>query len=344
MRFLIAPSWPFAASVAAMVAFSAIGCGNDNDEAASREADSNPSTDGDIAITATIEDVYSIGGADGEAWESFVSVTDAVFDAAGNLVVLDNLSRRVVVVAQDGNTHRDVSRAGEGPGELNFPTALRAMQDGRLVVYDHGHGSFLIFGSDGGFTEHFHVGEEDPAIYQPPPPTSLVGKKLRALPDGRLLVFGGISAGPGRPIEVIDLGAGRDTLFVAWDMATPPEPQTRAVPTSSTDMIVAHSMRRPHFAPPLLVDVLSDGRVAVVDSIGYQVKLLSTRGTAPSVIERSIRPRDVTPAIKQSVRNAKEKGLAENAGVATEGVMASGLPPETIEALLRQVLEAIFKS
>ncbi len=100
--------------------FSAIGCGNHNGEAGSRETDSNPSADGDIVIKATTEDVYSIGGADGEAWESFVAVTDAVFDAARNLVVLDNLSRRVVVVAQDGNTHREVSRAGEGPGELNF--------------------------------------------------------------------------------------------------------------------------------------------------------------------------------------------------------------------------------
>ena len=105
-------------------------------------------------------------------------------------------------------------------------------------------------------------------------------------------------------------------------------------------MIVAHGMDRPHFARPLLVDVLSDGRVAVVDSIGYQIKLLSTRGTAPSVLERSIHPRDVTPAIKQSVRNTKEKRLAENAGVATEGVMASGVSPETIEALLRQSLES----
>lgn len=100
--------------------FSAIGCGNHDGEAGSRERDSNPSADGDIVIKATTEDVYSIGGADGEAWESFVAVTDAVFDAAGNLVVLDNLSRRVVVVAKDGNTHREVSRAGEGPGELNF--------------------------------------------------------------------------------------------------------------------------------------------------------------------------------------------------------------------------------
>ena len=107
-------------------------------------------------------------------------------------------------------------------------------------------------------------------------------------------------------------------------------------------MIVAHGTRRPHFAPPLLVDVLSDGRVAVVDSIGYQVKVLSTRGTAVSVIERSIRPRDVTPAIKQSVRNAKEQRLAEDADVATEGttVVASGVSPETIEALLRQSLES----
>lgn len=110
--------------------------------------------------------------------------------------------------------------------------------------------------------------------------------------------------------------------------------------------MLAHDISPPHFAPPLLVDVLSDGRVAVVDSVGYRIKVLSARGTTTSVIERSIPPRDVTSAIRQSVRSAQEKKLTEDAGVATDGVtvMASGAAsPEVIQAMVRHSLESTLQ-
>lgn len=208
-----------------LFALSPIACGNDDYGTGSRDVDGDSRSDGDIVIASTTEDVFSIGGAEGEAWASFVAVADVVFDASGRLVVLDNLQRRIVVVAQDGGTHHELSRSGDGPGELRFPLALTAMHDGRLGVYDHGHKSFLVFGPGGDFSERFAVDQEDLIIGQSPSPTSLIGKKFRALPDGRILAFGGFSAGPGRSIEVIDLGVARDTLVVAWDFATTSQPR-----------------------------------------------------------------------------------------------------------------------
>ena len=333
------------ACVAGLVfAFSPIACGNDNHGIGSRDVDGNPQADGDIVIASAIEDVFSIGGAGGEAWASFVAVTDIVFDTTGHLVVLDNLQRRIVVVAPDGGTHHEISRSGEGPGELRFPLALTAMRDGRLGVYDDGHKSFLVFGPGGDFSERFPVDQEAPIIGRSPSPTSLIGKKFRALPGGRILAFGGFGTGPGRPVEIIDLGVARDTLVVAWDLATKAGPDTQGVLPSATDMtVLGHNVRRPHFSPPLLVDVLSDGRVAVVDSVGYRIKVLSARGTTTNVIERSIAPRDVTSAIRQSVRNAKEGKLTENAGVTTDGVtvMASGgASPDVVQALVRHAFES----
>lgn len=358
MRFLISPVGSVqimtaraannrtrAHAVSLLLAFLAAGCGNGDRGAGSREIDGAPGAVGDDVIASTSEDVFSIGGADGEAWESFTAVTDAVFDAMGNLIVLDNLQRRVVVVAPDGSRHRELSRAGEGPGEFRFPLALAAMHDGRLVVYDHAHKSFLAYRPDGSFSEQFRIDDEDPAIGQAPRSTSLIGKRFRSLPDGRLLAFGGFGTGPGRPIEIIGLGAGTDTLAVAWDIATATGPETREIPAlaaNTANTVYSHGTTRPHFAPPLLADVLSDGRVAVVDSVGYRIKLLSASGAIASVIERSIQPRDVTPAIRQSVRDAQAEKLAKNAGVATEGVtvMSSGLSKEMIDALLREAFES----
>ena len=123
-------------AICALFAFLASGCGNSNQqETASGTLD-------DVPIVATTEDVFSIGDVKGEEWESFTAVTDAVFDAKGNLVVVDNLQRRIVVVAQDGNRSHDLSRAGDGSGELRSPASVMAMDDGRLAVYDVGHRSF----------------------------------------------------------------------------------------------------------------------------------------------------------------------------------------------------------
>lgn len=69
------------------------GCGSTDQHERPRNADTDLSAPDDVPIVATTEEIYSIGGADGEEWASFTSVTDAVFDANGNLVVVDNPPR-----------------------------------------------------------------------------------------------------------------------------------------------------------------------------------------------------------------------------------------------------------
>jgi len=216
------------------------------------------------------EDVFSIGGAEVDSCLSEMWIKDVVFDAKGNLVVWWNSDRDdqedfIVVVAPDGSRSHDLSERA---------SLVMAMNDGRLAVYDRTQESFLMFGPDGTFLEQQRVG--------------LIGLSLRPMPDGRILTFGGIGAGPGRPVEVLTLGAGsdtsiedRDTLVMAWGGSSAPFVVERAFG-------FGFRTNRRHFVVPLLVDALSDGRVAVVDSVGYRIKLLSPSGTVESVLERAI--------------------------------------------------------
>lgn len=56
------------------------------------------------------------------------------------------------------------------------------------------------------------------------------------------------------------------------------------------------------FEPPLDVDVLTDGRVALIDSTGYRVKLLGRGGEIVGAIERPIAPLAVDEAIREAER------------------------------------------
>ena len=130
---------------------------------------------------------------------------------------------------------------------------------------------------------------------------------------------------------------------MAWDLPSAADREMEEVPISGDNTrMLSFGTDRPHFAPPLLVDVLSDGRVAVVDSIGYRIKLLSSGGLVESVLERAILPRNVTPDVEQAVRDAMEAELT--AGDAEESVKITaygslGIDKETIDAALRHVLE-----
>ncbi len=100
-------------------------------------------------MAAVTEDVFVAGGITGAAWASFNGIYSAAFTATGDLAVLDIVQRRVVLVAPDGSRCHEVSRPGDGPGEYRQPVSLVTLGDERLVVYDRGHMSFLVFGPDG---------------------------------------------------------------------------------------------------------------------------------------------------------------------------------------------------
>ena len=90
----------------------------------------------DRNLNPDFEEVFRIGSIAGEAWETFSEVSQAAFDASGNLYVFDRQGDRITVVDAEGNFIREVGGAGQGPGEFNMAVSFTAMPDGSLVVAD----------------------------------------------------------------------------------------------------------------------------------------------------------------------------------------------------------------
>ena len=63
-----------------------------------------------------------------------------------------------------------------------------------------------------------------------------------------------------------------------------------------------HVGRAAPSSPASIFDLLTDGRLALIDSIGYRVKLVGLDGSVTGSIERSIAPLPVDDAIMEAER------------------------------------------
>lgn len=92
----------------------------------------------DRPLEADLQAVYRIGGADGEAWESFGGIDGLAFDDEGKLYVFDGRSLRIVVADPEGGFVRAIGGKGDGPGELRSAAGARlaVLGNGRVVVYE----------------------------------------------------------------------------------------------------------------------------------------------------------------------------------------------------------------
>lgn len=302
---------------------------------------------GDVELTVVSHEVYTVGAFSGEDWETFGRIADVDFDASGNLHILDEGSYRVVVVDQGGGLVRMVGSQGEGPGELSAPMSAAILGDGRLVVYDMGiPGAFEIFDQQGGFVGSTAL---DPL-------TGMPGPTLLPLGGDRMVTTGGMTvrmpsqSEPDEPpeddhlraIDVFSLdGSGKEVLYRAWNL--PPEEVTGEISGGDAQRGRQFAIRLPRhraFGPRLHIAVLPSGHLAVVDSIGYRVKLIDGDGTVDGVIERDISPEPVTEAIQEAERARQLEQLMESGGprIRLLGELASG---EFAEQLREQMLPMV---
>ncbi len=63
-------------------------------------------------MTPGVTEGYRVGGVSAPAWALFGPALQMSFDGAGNLLVLDVLNNRVVVIEPDGQLVRVVGRKG----------------------------------------------------------------------------------------------------------------------------------------------------------------------------------------------------------------------------------------
>ncbi len=104
-----------------------------------------------------LRELWRVGGEDEEVL--FGRITDLKRHPDGNLFVLDNQLCHVVVISPAGEHLRDISREGDGPGELRQPMGLVFLADDVLAVGMGFPGKLVTLGLDGTpLGTHYPVG------------------------------------------------------------------------------------------------------------------------------------------------------------------------------------------
>lgn len=271
----------------------------------------------DVILNSVTEEVFTVGAMEGEDWEIFGRIQSVHFDGNGNLHIFDRQADRVVVVGGDGNFIRTVGKPGEGPGEFSFVIDLAVFRDGSYAAITNG--SIHRFDTEGVF-----IGTV------PADASTGIPMRAKALPDGRLLstntlrmnmptgnrsvAISGNIGSEGRSIEVFSLEEGlSELLYTAWELPDEDNDEGEvSVSGPASGVSISLQMSPPRaFVPGLHVGVLSDGRVAVADSVGYRVKLVGMDGSVTGTVERPIAPTVVTEAIMEAERERRRAAQEE---------------------------------
>ena len=283
-------------------------CGDTPDGSAS---DAAGTLDGpDVIVNAVTEEVFTVGSVVGDTWDTFGRVSSVHFDAQANLHIFDSQLDHILVVGPDGSLIRTVGGRGEGPGEFDNVNTAIVGRDGSYTVM--GFFQIDLLEPDGEFVRRITL---DPIT------TGLVMADL-ALPDGRLVGHvrrsGGDDEQSGEgsvPIHIFPLDDTEpELLYAAWELPEEDADESAVSGTLETGMRMYRAAGRA-FEPRLDFDVLTDGRLALIDSIGYRVKLIGLDGSVTGTVERPIAPLPVDDAIMEAERERYREAEA--------GVLAS---------------------
>ena len=271
----------------------------------------------DVIVNAVTEEVFTVGSITGDDWDAFGNVGSVHFDAHANVHIFDSQADHILVVGSDGSLVRTVGGRGEGPGEFNNVLSVIVGRDGSYTVM--GFTTIDLLHPDGEFVRR---------VTMDPMTTGLIFASM-ALPDGRLVTSAFQRFGAqdeqyeaGRPIHVFPLdGAEPEVLYTAWELPAEGEDES-TFESSATGAVRMYRAAGRAFEPLLRFDLLTDGRLALIDSIGYRVKLIGLDGTVTGTIERPIAPLPVDDAImeaeRQRYRERESPGAVSSAGVSVQ--------------------------
>ena len=289
-----------------------------------------PAVAQDRPLTMDMTEVYRVGGVSAPEWAFFGSVSPTGFDGVGNLLVLDRLNKRVIVIGPDGQLSRVVGCEGEGPGEFQFMVAFAVWRDGRFAVPDIGHSAIQVFSPAGELDRFVGMASEDTSV-----PVAGFRQEIRADPlsDG-LIAQGveGVLVGivnqmnryMGRPENETPLGVddrALETLDLSGDVMIPkpilqgwraPRPEVKLSPADEEDFSkVVETMEDWYFEPEFHWDVLPDGTIAYSDSSAYAIKLARPDGSVTDVLRRPLSPERVSQRVRQAMIAYSLEGLGD---------------------------------
>ena len=281
-----------------------------------------PAVAQDRSLTVDMTEVYRAGGVDArEEWAFFGPALSlhASFDGAGNLLVLDAMNKRVIVIGPDGQLVRVVGREGEGPGEFQFAKALAVWRDGRFAVPDQDHSAIQVFSPDGELERFIRMDDGDKPLSR-----ALGHDEIRADQSGKRLIAQGVrgvliemakrmnrfmghqedetsSGVDDRALETLDFSGDMvisRPILQGWRA---PRPELMLSPGDEEDWAkVVASMEDRYFEPGFHWDVLPDGTIAYSDSTAYAIKLASPDGSLTDVLRRSLSPQAVSARIRRA--------------------------------------------
>jgi hypothetical protein len=228
-------------------------------------------------------------------------VSDVGFDAAGRLYILDGPGRQITVLEPSGEPLGTLGTPGDGPGELRFPDGLAVHPDGAVTVVDPGHGGFVVYDAGGEFVRNVAIDPE--AVGLPSGPLTLG-------PDGGIYGTGelrptGTGGGAGsafdrNAVRFSDAEGGTpEVIYPGW---RPPTPETRELTSEETGGLRVRLPPVLGFHPELHLAPLPGGRLAVVDSFAYRVRVVAADGTVVGDIQRPIEPTVVTERLREAAR------------------------------------------
>jgi hypothetical protein len=268
----------------------------------------------DRALDWQPETVYTVGGFDAPDWATFGRVAHVGFDQDENLYLFDDQTAQVTVVSPSGEFLRVIGRRGDGPGEVGRPMSMTVSREGRVVIPDLGKRALVLYDASGAWLGNALVSMEREGI-----PARNVratasgdvvsGEALRLSMEGASGNDGDEAPPPGtRPVWIYP-GAEGDSarkLLDAWDPPPPPEggETTFEGGAAGSAMVVIRAPRVQAFTPELHVAPLPDGRIAVVDSVDYTLKLVAATGEVQR-LHRAIPPTPVTEQIQEMERDRR---------------------------------------
>ncbi|MCG6957659.1 MAG: 6-bladed beta-propeller [Gemmatimonadetes bacterium] len=300
----------------------------------------------DKAISAPLDNVFSIGTFDGADWETFGDVRGVAFDGAGNIYIFDTQNFRVVEVDKTGKFVREVGKQGEGPGELRVPVSFTVLRNGTIVIADMGHRAYVIYGPDGAYQRMVSFGGDGNVVR--------VGQ-IYPDPRGESVLTGGssmtvsMSVGPGgppkgpetRPIERVALSGEEaigTTLVDAWKPPVDSKPQE----ISGGGLRFRAAMAGPRtFEPGLFMGPLPDGGVAYADSSTYTVKVTDGSGALQRILRRPFTPKPVTESMQAAEKKRRLAELEAGQGprvrmmVSSGGAPARPVSPDAVKEMMK---------
>ncbi len=138
-----------------------IGCGGNEHEPAAVQ-------DIPVLPVDTLEAVLEIGVELGDSTNTFGSIISAVIDQYGRIMVLDQVALCVKIYDSSGNYLRQLSRQGNGPGELVMPWEMFLMSDEKLMILDLGKQGFVVFDDSLQFMEEVGLWPQQPPFQGTP--------------------------------------------------------------------------------------------------------------------------------------------------------------------------------